>query len=104
MAFWDVMPCNVVDRYQHLGGTCCLHLRGRREFGTYLPKYMSSLSKTSQLSYSSLCENRNINVYPFMQNISISVTPRRHIGHPQSASIGPYSWPVLNSVPYNALI
>jgi hypothetical protein len=23
--FRDVMPCSLVARYQHFGGTCCLH-------------------------------------------------------------------------------
>jgi hypothetical protein len=45
MVFWDVMPCSLVDRYQHYGATCCLHLQERRwghhvlpNSGTYLPK------------------------------------------------------------------
>jgi len=28
--FWKVMPWNLADRYQRLGGVCCLHLQGRR--------------------------------------------------------------------------
>jgi hypothetical protein len=23
--FWDVLPCNLVSRYQYFGGTCYLH-------------------------------------------------------------------------------
>jgi hypothetical protein len=30
LLFWDVTPCSLVDRYQHIGGTCCLHLHVRR--------------------------------------------------------------------------
>jgi hypothetical protein len=26
MTCWGVMPCALVDRYQHLGGTCCLNI------------------------------------------------------------------------------
>jgi hypothetical protein len=29
LVFWDVMPCSLVDRYQHLIGSCRLHLQGR---------------------------------------------------------------------------
>jgi hypothetical protein len=25
---WDTVPCDLVDRYQHFEGTCCLHLWG----------------------------------------------------------------------------
>jgi hypothetical protein len=28
---WGVTSCNVVDRYQCFGGTCCLHVEGRRD-------------------------------------------------------------------------
>jgi hypothetical protein len=28
----DVMSCNLIDRYQHFGGTYCLNLQGRRYF------------------------------------------------------------------------
>jgi hypothetical protein len=27
---WIVMPCSLVDRYQHFGGICCLCQAGRR--------------------------------------------------------------------------
>jgi hypothetical protein len=30
MFSWDLMECNLVDRYQHFRGTCCLHLQGRK--------------------------------------------------------------------------
>lgn len=43
--FHDAMPCSLVDRYQHYGGTCCRHLQERRwghhvlpNSDTYLPK------------------------------------------------------------------
>jgi hypothetical protein len=31
-AFWDVTKCtsNVIDGYERFGGTCCLHLQGKR--------------------------------------------------------------------------
>jgi hypothetical protein len=29
-AFWDVIPCNLVDHYQSFGRTHCLHLQGKR--------------------------------------------------------------------------
>jgi hypothetical protein len=30
VVFWDMTPCNLVDRYQYFGEHCCLHLHGRR--------------------------------------------------------------------------
>jgi hypothetical protein len=30
MIFWDVMLYSLVDKYQHFGGNCYLHLQGRR--------------------------------------------------------------------------
>lgn len=30
IVFWDVMPCSLVHSYQRLGGTCYLHLQGRK--------------------------------------------------------------------------
>jgi hypothetical protein len=30
IVFWDIMQCSVVDRYQHFGESCCLHLQGKR--------------------------------------------------------------------------
>jgi hypothetical protein len=29
-AFLDVRLCDVVDHYQHFGGTCCLHFQVQR--------------------------------------------------------------------------
>jgi hypothetical protein len=58
---WNVMPFGVVDKYQRFGGTCCLHLQGRKvrqelkersrrffqNIVTYLPIYLvSHLKKT----------------------------------------------------------
>jgi hypothetical protein len=28
--FWNVMPCSLVEVYQLISGTYCLHLQGRR--------------------------------------------------------------------------
>jgi hypothetical protein len=32
--FWDVSPCSLVDRYKHLGATCCLLKGGGVYFST----------------------------------------------------------------------
>jgi hypothetical protein len=37
---WDVTPCRVVEWYQRLGGTCCLHLEGRGLH--FYPEYRGS--------------------------------------------------------------
>jgi hypothetical protein len=28
--FGDAAPCSLIGKYQHFGGTCCLHLQGGR--------------------------------------------------------------------------
>jgi hypothetical protein len=37
MEFWDVIPHNLVDRYQHFERSCSLHLLDRRVTPTLLP-------------------------------------------------------------------
>jgi hypothetical protein len=34
--FWTVMSCSLIERYQHYGGTCCLHLQHRRVYSLTL--------------------------------------------------------------------
>jgi hypothetical protein len=43
-ASWNVTPCGLVDRYQRLGGMCCLHFH---EHGSsrFLQMYMASHSR-----------------------------------------------------------
>lgn len=36
MEFWDVIPHNLVDRYQYFERSCCLHLQDRRVTPTLL--------------------------------------------------------------------
>jgi hypothetical protein len=36
IVFWDMIQCSVVDRYQHFGETCCLHLLGKRVGQLYI--------------------------------------------------------------------
>jgi hypothetical protein len=35
MVYWDVTLSGLVDRNQHLGRTCCLHLQGKKYYFFY---------------------------------------------------------------------
>lgn len=41
--FWDMAPCNLVDRYQCFGKTLCLHLQDRTE-ENYQPSHIGALT------------------------------------------------------------
>jgi hypothetical protein len=44
--FWDMTPCSLVGRYEHFGGTCCLHLypdgEGGDLFEMFVPVYLTT--------------------------------------------------------------
>jgi len=48
---WDMIPCSLVDRYQYIRGTYCLHLKKKtpsspQNLGTYLQDNKSYTHKT----------------------------------------------------------
>jgi len=52
--FWSVMPCILVDRYQHFGGTYCLYHEGRRalNFQALHPVFVCGIFITEAVSRS----------------------------------------------------
>jgi hypothetical protein len=64
--FWDVMPYNLIDRYQHFAGNCCLHLQRSilkmeaailRNFDIYLLNDMASHSNLQDSVWYYECES-----------------------------------------------
>jgi hypothetical protein len=49
--FWDMLPCNLLERCHRLGGAYCLHIRDRRcrNVSTPLPNHTASHPRTPQL-------------------------------------------------------
>jgi hypothetical protein len=33
----DITPCNLIEIFQHFGGTCCPNFQALRNFGIFLP-------------------------------------------------------------------
>jgi hypothetical protein len=46
MVSWDVVPCDLMDRYQHFEGTCCPHLQGLKNKIYVLKKDALDLPQT----------------------------------------------------------
>jgi hypothetical protein len=48
-SFWDVTPCRLAS--QHFGGTCCLHLQGRRVEAACSSETVVNIYQTTQVAF-----------------------------------------------------
>ena len=63
MTCWDVMPCSFVDRYQYLGGTCCLNLESSSILKIKAVVFSEIFVTVYQTAWCNFQEGHNLNIH-----------------------------------------
>jgi hypothetical protein len=61
MTCWVVMPCTLVDKYQYLGGTCCLNIDSSSSLTAEAVVSSPTLVIIYQTVWCNLQEDHNLN-------------------------------------------
>jgi hypothetical protein len=67
----DVNPCNLVDKYTHFGGTCCLHLQARQKWRQQIPPKHDMSNSRRRLSCMSTPWELQISTEGYLHEINL---------------------------------